>query len=382
MRDVDVLVVGGGPAGAAAALRARQLEPTATVVLADRATFPRDKVCGDGLGPAGVDVLRHLGVADAVLAGAPPLADIRITAPSGAEVRGRAPRPGYVIPRVDLDHRLHAAAVAAGAEPIVHRVRRVHRVGGHVEVDDAFRARTVIAADGANSAVRRAIGVAPQPDAHTGVAIRGYAHAPHVTDLWIAFVGDRWPAYGWAFPLGDGRVNVGYGPFDARRADARPRMLETLVEVMGIEPDPGTVKGHRLPLSTARPRPDHGRVLLAGDAASMVHPLTGEGIYYALLMGALAGAAAVRRPDDPGAAYRAALRRRLAGHLRDLRLAAWMFRSTLPVEVSLAAAARSPRVFADLCEFALGTGRLTPAMVADLTRASVRRGARIVRSAR
>ncbi len=373
MREVDLAIVGGGPAGAAAALRAKQLDPDLDVVLLDRAAFPRDKVCGDGLGPEGVDVLRRLGVVDEVLGDAPPLQDVRITAPSGAEVRGRSPRPGYVIPRLVLDARLHQQAVAAGAEAFVHRVRSVRPVGGRVEIDDAWSARTVVAADGANSVVRSALGIAAQPPAHTGVAIRGYAHAPHVDDLWIAFVAKRWPAYAWAFPIGDGRVNVGYGPFDTRRADKREALLETLVEITGIVPESDTVKGHRLPLSTHRPRPAHGRVLLAGDAASMVHPLTGEGIYYALLMGAMAGAAAVRFDEDPGKAYVGALRHRLAGHLRDLALAARLFASTYPVEVSLRAAAADPRAFGDLCEFALGTGRLTPRLVADLTRAGLRR---------
>lgn len=370
LRDVDLLVVGAGPAGSAAACRALALDPSLRVVLADRASFPRDKVCGDGLGPEGVDVLDRLGIADEVLAGAPPLHGVRITSPAGAEVTGDAPRPGYVIPRMVLDARLHDAAVAAGAEPVVHRVRNVRVEAGHVVVDETFRARTVVAADGANSGMRRAMGIASQPPAHTGVAIRGYAHAPEVTSLWIAFVADRWPAYAWAFPIGDGRVNVGYGPFDARRAAPQKAMLASLIAATGIEPDEGTVQGHRLPLSTSRPRPASGRVLFAGDAASMVHPLTGEGIYYALLMGAMAGAAAVRFDDDPGAAYVGALRHRLGGHLRDTAIAARMFRSTIPVEVSLAAA-RDPRVFADLCGFALGTGRLTPSMVASLTRAAL-----------
>ncbi len=374
MRDVDLAIVGAGPAGSAAAIRALALDPDLDVLLLDRADFPRDKVCGDGLGPEGIDVLEALGVADEVLAGHPALHRVRITSPAGAEVVGDAPRPGRVVPRLVLDARLHAAAVRAGAEPVRHRVRAVRHDGAsHVVIDERFRARTVVAADGANSVVRRALGVPPAPPAHTGVAIRGYAHAPGVDALWIAFVADRWPAYAWAFPLGDGRVNVGYGPFDGRKAQARPAMLDSLVRATGIEPEPDTVAGHRLPLSTRRPPAAQGRVLFAGDAASMVHPLTGEGIYYALLMGAMAGAAAVRHSVDPARAYRAGLRGRLGRHLRDTRLAAWLFASTLPVEVSLTAARGSERVFGDLCEFALGTGHLTPSMVVDLTRSTLRR---------
>ena len=131
---------------------------------------------------------------------------------------------------------------------------------------------------------------------------------------------------------------------------------------------PATLRAHHLPLSTARPAPTHGRVLLVGDAASLVHPLTGEGIYYGLLSGAMAGAAVARFADRADRAYRAGLRHRLGQHLRHTTAAAWMFRSTLPVEVSVAAAAEDPRVLGDLCEFALSTGVVTPSMVWRLSR--------------
>jgi geranylgeranyl reductase family protein len=370
--EVDLAVVGAGPAGSAAALGALTADPTARVVLLDRATFPRDKVCGDGLGPEGVDVLRRLHVVEEVLAGAAPLHDVRLVAPDGTVAAGRAPRPGYVVPRLVLDDRLRTAALAAGAEARTHRVRDVRQRGGWVEVDGVVRARTVVGADGANGVVRRCVRAGAQPRRHTGVAMRGYGRASAVDELVIAFVDDRWPAYAWAFPTGDGTVNVGYGPFDATMLDDRRGLVDSLRRhgaALGVEPDPATLRAHHLPLSTHRPWPAHGRVLLTGDAASLVNPFTGEGIYYALLSGALAGRAAVRAPDDPGSAYAGALRARIGRHLRHTSAAARVFRSTFPVDQSVRAAARSSAVLADLCEFALGTGLLTPRLVAGLTRA-------------
>lgn len=368
---VDLAVVGAGPAGSAAALRALALDPSLRVALIDKAAFPRDKVCGDGIGPEGVDVLRTLGVED-VLDGYPPLDRITITAPSGRRAHGRAPRAGYVIPRALLDARLRDHAIARGAIPIEHRVREVTDTGGRVVIDGRVTAAVLVAADGANSRVRRAVGLPAQSRSRTGLAIRGYAHAPGVDTLHIGFVRDRWPAYVWAFPTGTGTVNVGYGPFDASKVGSR-RDLEASLEALlpDLEPDPTTLRAHHLPLSTQRPPPAVGRVLLAGDAGSFINPLTGEGIYYALLTGAMAGAAAVRFRSAPGPAYTGALRHRLARHLRHTRLAAEAFRSTVPVEVSVAAAAGDEQAFSDLTEFALGTGLITPALVRALTRTSV-----------
>lgn len=375
MRQVDLAVVGAGPAGSAAALGALTADPATSVVLLDRDEFPRDKACGDGVGPEGVGVLRHLGVGH-VLDGFAPLHRVRLHAPDGTVAAGEAPRPGVVVPRTVLDARLRDAAIAAGAEAITRRVREVVRDGDGAVVDGWLRARTVVGADGANGVVRRAVGARAQPAAHTGIAMRGYGRHDALDELVIAFVDDRWPAYAWAFPTGGGAVNVGYGPFDKRTLSAGRRGLVASLEhhagQLGVAVDPDTLRAHHLPLSTRRPRVAHGRVLLVGDAASLVNPFTGEGIYYALLSGTMAGRAAVRFVDDPGRAYAGALRARLGRHLRHTTLAAKVFRSTFPVDASVRAAAADPRVLDDLCEFALGTGLLTPRLVRGLTRAWLR----------
>lgn len=378
MMDVDLAVVGGGPAGAAAALRARAVHPGLSVALVDAAGFPRDKVCGDGIGPEALAVLDRLGAADLV-ADAPRLDRLAVVAPSGRRVVGTAARPGVVVPRRVFDARLHAAAVAAGAVPVRHRVRRVVTTPGRVVLDDVVRARHVVAADGANSTLARTLRPRPARSA-TGLAMRGYADWPALDALTIWFVGERWPAYAWAFPIGDGRVNVGYGPFDATTIDSRADLEEGVLarfERDGVAVDRASLAAHHLPLSPARGPMGGGRTLLVGDAANLVHPLTGEGIYYALLSGAMAGAAVARHhlgrsADDPVVVHGRALRARLGGHLRHTDAAAWLLRSSLGVEVAVAAAADDPAVLQRLSEFALGTGTIDARMVASLTAAWLR----------
>ncbi len=407
----DLVVVGAGPAGAAAALGALRARPGARVVLLDRAAFPRDKACGDGIAPQALDELAAMGVTG-VADGWPEVPLLSLRPPSTAiedAVVGRAPRPSRVVPRAVFDALLVAAAQQAGADLRRHRVRSVREVGGRVEVDDRFTAPVVVAADGAGSVVRRVVGVARNHDRHLAIAVRGYApEADHdasvdrtvVPDrggqrhpadrgrglgrgadltgghrLRIDLVAEGWPAYAWVFPLGDGRVNVGYG---MRRSGAggvpggaglAERLASALPE---YAVDPATLATHHLPLSSGRPRAAVGRVLLAGDAASLINPLTGEGIFYAIASGRLAGAAAVAAPDGAGRLYRRLLARRLGRHLRHTRALAALITS-LPLTRSALEVTRDPAVFAEVSELGLGDGLVSAATVARTLALHVRR---------
>ncbi|GAA0507882.1 geranylgeranyl hydrogenase BchP [Paractinoplanes deccanensis] len=352
MRTYDLVVAGAGPAGAAAAIAARRAG--ADVLLLDRAGFPRDKPCGDGIAAEAVAVLESLGVTG-VTDGYPAIDRLRLVGPDGAAVARQLPRPAHTVPRLVFDERLVRAAVAAGAELRRHAVRRVSDRGDGVVIDDVARARVLIGADGAGSVVRRQLGHPVNPPGHLAVAIRGYAPTGNTSEQVIVTTRQRWPAYAWEFPIGDGTANVGYGEVLRGEALTKAYLLERMRDLLaGAEP--AGVRGHHLPLSTRRPRPGRGRVLLAGDALSLINPFTGEGIFYAVLSGSLAGAAAAAGPEGVAERYRDALRGRLGRHLRHSGFAAWLSRRPRVVDAAVDAAARDGDVFDRMVELGLGDG--------------------------
>ncbi len=372
-RRVDLAVVGSGPAGAAAALGALRADPTLTVALLDRAVFPRDKPCGDGVAPHVLDLLRDAGVSG-LTGDRVPVDRLRLVR-NGVEVDRLMTRPAYVVPRTVFDERLHAAARAAGAAVLDHRVREVRPGDGRSCVDDVVEARVVVAADGAHSVVRRGLSRRRGPVA---VAIRGYAPTPtaRAGAQVIAFGTTRQPSYAWSFDRGDGLANVGYGELltAGRSRPTRATLLEGLDALLpGASAGGGDWRGHPLPLSTARPlRLGRGRTLLAGDAASLVNPLTGEGIFYAVATGLLAGrSAAASLARDGGVTaltrYTGATRRMLGSHLRHTALAARLSLAGPVLDAGIRAAAGDQRVFDDLVELGLARGRITPRVLRGLT---------------
>src|SRR3954447_14520059 len=147
----DVAVVGAGPAGSAAALAARRAG--ARVLLLDRADFPRDKPCGDGIAADAVDVLAGLGVTG-LTGGCPATDGLRLIGHGGVAVARPLRRPAHTVPRRVFDTRLVAAAVGLGADLRRHTVRTITDHGDRVSVDDRYDAVVLIGADGAGSVVR------------------------------------------------------------------------------------------------------------------------------------------------------------------------------------------------------------------------------------
>ncbi|MDT4914018.1 MAG: hypothetical protein QOC66_3146 [Pseudonocardiales bacterium] len=372
MTEWDVVIVGAGPAGSAAALAALRANPAARVLLLDAAAFPRDKVCGDGIAPQALDVLEELGVdIDALVAGTEPIHTLRLVSPGGVEAARPFARPARVVTRLAFDDRLVQAAQAVGAVLQRRRVRTVTASPHGVLIDGQIGARAVIGADGAESVVRRQSGARPAPSGTVAVALRGYAPAagwPPGEQL-LTMTRSHWPAYAWAFPVGDGTVNVGYGELIRSSPPTRAQLIERLHALL---PDVAALplRGHRLPLSTGRPVVGAGRVLLAGDAASLINPLTGEGIFYAVLSGSLAGVAAL--DPDPARSYRAAMQSALGRHLRHTDLLARLVRRPALLDIGTAAARSNQPAFDQLTEIGLGAGTLSPRLALALVR-SVRR---------
>jgi menaquinone-9 beta-reductase len=346
VRDAEVVVVGAGPAGAAAATvlaRAGQ-----DVVLVDKARFPRDKTCGDGLTTSALRLLEELGLDPAAVASWQRVDDVVVRSPSGREVVLPLPRDGgtyaAVARRHDLDAALVDLARDAGVEVLEgHACTGVTEHDGSVTVEvaghGALTAGWVVAADGIWSAVRKHLGLASQGYRGEFHAFRQYFGdvGPRAArDLYVWFEPDLLPGYVWSFPLPDDQANVGFGIVRGGKVQRIQEMAGIWRELLDrphirevLGPDARAESPHRawpIPARIDQAVLTSRRTLFAGDAAAATDCLTGEGIAQALLTGMLAGEAIGRRdraPSDVTAAYRRAVRRAL---LADHRLSALLVR--------------------------------------------------------
>jgi menaquinone-9 beta-reductase len=318
----DVVVAGAGPAGSIAALVLARAG--ARVALIDKAAFPRDKACGDLIGPRGVQVLSDLAVP---VPDAGQGTDLLVAGPSGR--RSRLPAfdgktyagHGIVVPRRTLDDALRGAAVAAGAVPVRARISAADLAAdGSVRALIAsdgrrFTSPLVIGADGALSRVALLAGLLDPDAALWGFAIRGYIPAEVPMPLLVLLDERPWhiyPGYGWLFPGADGQANIGIGIGMGRRrtpAAALQADLDRLCAILrlggDIGPDarPGPVTGGWLRMGGTG-TPLAGRnVLLAGDAAGLINPLQGEGIGPAMLSGRAAAGAVLADPARAATRY-------------------------------------------------------------------------------
>lgn len=342
----DVVVVGAGPAGSSAAahLAAAGLD----VVLLEKSSFPRDKVCGDGLTPRAVRELAHLGLTDAEQDGWARTRGLRLVG-GGRSYDIPWPRlasfpdHGLVRTRGDFDELLARRARAAGARllertaavaPVLDgttglvtgvRAKPVDERGRATGPEVVHTAPVVLAADGVSSRTAVALGVERRPDRPLGVAARAYFRTPRSHEPWMESWLELWsgeprrspllPGYGWIFGLGDGRANVGLGVIDASqpvdlKAVLRQWLATTPAEwTLDEAHQEGPVKSAALPMGFNRtPHAKHG-VLLLGDAGGMVNPFNGEGIEYALHSGRLAAdvvVAALQQGRERGDGARAA----------------------------------------------------------------------------
>jgi geranylgeranyl reductase family protein len=320
-RSCEVLVIGAGPSGSAAAYWLA--EAGFDVVVVEKKHFPRAKTCGDGLTPRSVRQLEDMGLADD-LSRYHRFEGLRALA-YGRELLLRWPRHpdfgeyGYVITRADLDALVARRAEKVGATLLegceaVAPLGAEARAGGRAEgavvmehgsgVNHEIAARVVIVADGSNSRFGRALGARRDRALPQGLAIRGYYSSPRHDESWIEShldlrdeTGSVIPGYGWVFPLGDGRVNVGIGilsSFERWKEMNTTRLLQSFVEgapsswCLGPDSALGEPTGGRLPMGLSvgpRQGPDY---VLVGDAGGSINPFNGEGIAYGYETGRIA----------------------------------------------------------------------------------------------
>jgi geranylgeranyl reductase family protein len=379
-----VVVVGAGPAGATAA-NVLCLGGVRAVALIDRARFPRDKACGDGITGVAVDVMRELAL-DHLLAPHPLVRKVQITAPSGNQALleptdGERPLPrAYVIPRKIFDNYLTSAALDRGAADLTgHKLDRAERVDGRwlLELAGEAPARErrritadfMIGADGALSRVRRVLGIALNTEKNTGIAIRAYGTlaASQTTQLRLDNIdGMIRPGYAWLFSIGPHHVNVGFGTqLDVYKAQSQHLrdVLKFYASYLGngLHLDEESAQSAPLPHASQLPRlalPEQ-RAALIGDAASMINSLTGEGISYGMVAGLLLGrelADAIARGGDLGAAavrYEHAFRKRFAAHFRGNLILRWIARPRPIAERMVAGYQRNTDCYRDAIDFML-----------------------------
>ncbi|NYH53305.1 MULTISPECIES: geranylgeranyl reductase family protein [Nocardiopsis] len=330
--DADVIVVGAGPSGSTTAYYLAQAG--LDVLLLEKTSFPREKVCGDGLTPRAVKQLTAMGIT---------FEDegwirnhgLRIV---GAGARLELPWPdlasypgfGLVRTRYDFDQILVDRAVSAGAKLLERTTvtgplmdERSNRIAGvQARNSDrepvAFRAPLVVAADGNSSRLSVAMGVRKRDDRPMGVAVRTYFESPRHQDDYLESWLELWdrsgdkdvllPGYGWVFGVGDGTSNVGLGILNStasfKDVDYRKllrRWTDSMPEEWGFTEDNqrGSIRGAALPMGFNRV-PHYSRgLMLVGDAGGMVNPFNGEGIAYAMEAGNIAADVIVQAHGRP-----------------------------------------------------------------------------------
>ena len=330
----DVLVVGAGPAGIAAALEAHR--GGLDVVVIDKATFPRDKCCGDGLTTGALRVLESLDFDPSLVPSWTPTTDVWLRSPSGREMSMPLPSDrgtfAAIAPRLEFDDALVRTAIDRGVRVYqgvtFTRIVDSNDDGVIVEVDGLGSVRTtyVVAADGMWSPVRKSLGLSTPGYLGEWHAFRQYASnvtGPAKDRLIVWFDEDLLPGYAWSFPLRGGRANLGFGILRGGRHSvqdmntlwpdilSRPHVREALGDGATLE---GRHTAWPIPARVTSATLAHERVLFVGDAACVTDVLTGEGIGQALLSGVLAGGVIATNTSRSANHVRRVFRREMRRH--------------------------------------------------------------------
>ncbi|MDC3065216.1 NAD(P)/FAD-dependent oxidoreductase [Acidimicrobiaceae bacterium] len=357
----DVLIIGAGPSGSNAAISYKNLNPDLKVGLIDKSIFPRDKSCGDAIGPGVISALKRFNNQH-ILDNEPQVVSTTLYGPENIgiqnyipEVKNKEDSIVYVIPRIDLDNRILNLAkdldvdVFEGYSFVSFEKDLDNKLIVEIKNGDnttKLGAKILVGADGANSRVRKQLNVNTNSDWHKAIAIRAYIDSPNYLEIFkertlmfeINVSAEK--GYAWAFPSKGNLLNIGIGVplniFKKEKLDINVLLQDFITQLTNrgvVVENIRDEKSYLLPFASSRPKFRNDiNVALIGDASSMINPMSGEGIFYGMEAGYLLAKNTYNLIDSPEltkgiADYEKAFSKRFRKHYLSCALARLLLQS-------------------------------------------------------
>ena len=357
----DVLIIGAGPSGSNAAISYKNLNPNLKVGLIDKSIFPRDKSCGDAIGPGVISALKRFNNQH-ILDNEPQVVSTTLYGPENIgiqnyipEVKNKEDSIVYVIPRIDLDNRILNLAkdldvdVFEGYSFVSFEKDLDNKLIVEIKNGDNITklgAKILVGADGANSRVKKQLNVNTNSDWHKAIAIRAYIDSPNYLEIFkertlmfeINVSAEK--GYAWAFPSKGNLLNIGIGVplniFKKEKLDINVLLQDFITQLTNrgvVVENIRDEKSYLLPFASSRPKFRNDiNVALIGDASSMINPMSGEGIFYGMEAGYLLAKNTYNLIDSPDltkgiADYEKAFSKRFRKHYLSCALARLLLQS-------------------------------------------------------
>ena len=357
----DVLIIGAGPSGSNAAISYKNLNPNLKVGLIDKSVFPRDKSCGDAIGPGVISALKRFNNQH-ILDNEPQVVSTTLYGPENIgiqnyipEVKNKEDSIVYVIPRIDLDNRILNLAkdldvdVFEGYSFVSFEKDSDNKLVVEIKNGDNITklgTKILVGADGANSRVRKQLNVNTNSDWHKAIAIRAYIDSPNYLEIFkertlmfeINVSAEK--GYAWAFPSKGNLLNIGIGVplniFKKEKLDINVLLQDFITQLTNrgvVVENIRDEKSYLLPFASSRPKFRNDiNVALIGDASSMINPMSGEGIFYGMEAGYLLAKNTYNLIDSPDltkgiADYEKAFSKRFRKHYLSCALARLLLQS-------------------------------------------------------